>query len=78
MKENEVIYYEGDHVNEVFFIKKGKACLVIPQYNNFPFITITTGYYVGEIEFFFKEHKRKHTLMTLSQCEFLVMTKKDF
>ena len=47
--KNEVIASQGDYANEMFFIKKGKVAIVIRQYNYFKFMTISQGYYFGEV-----------------------------
>ena len=34
----------------VFFIKKGEIAAVIPEYEDFTFMTIKEGYFFGEID----------------------------
>lgn len=48
--KNEVIASQGDYANEMFFIKKGKVAIAIRQYNNFKFMSISEGYYFGEVK----------------------------
>jgi len=70
MNKNEIVYFEGDIANEIFFLKKGTVSFVIPQYESFGFLKIEQGYFFGEIELIFENNnsKRKYTVMTLDQC----------
>ena len=75
MSKDEIIYFEGDHANELFFIKKGSVSFVIPQYEHFVFLTIEQGYFFGEIELIFDQANpvRKYTAITAQNSEFLVI-----
>ena len=61
----------------VYFIKSGTVCIVLKEYNNFPFTVITPGYYFGEVDLLFGE-TRRHSYMADTECELLCMTKKNF
>ena len=47
--KDEFIYSEGEHADEMFFIKFGSVSMVIKEFNNLQFITIQKGYYFGEV-----------------------------
>lgn len=34
----EYIFYEGEDIRDIYFMKKGKAYMILPQYNCQPFI----------------------------------------
>ena len=36
----EYIYYEGDSIDSIFFMRNGSANYILPQYNNEPFCKI--------------------------------------
>jgi len=41
------IYYEGDEVNHMYFMKEGECGFVLPQLQNLKYIDITEGFYFG-------------------------------
>lgn len=61
----------------VYFIKKGTVSVVLKEYNNFPFLSITEGYYFGEVDLLFSE-TRRHSYMAETECELLSISKKNF
>ena len=44
------IYFEGDDVSCIFFLKKGSMGYVLPKYNNFKFIDIGHGNSFGIVD----------------------------
>ena len=47
---DEVIYYEGDMLNHVYFLKSGECKYVLPMYANTPYISIVNHTYFGIID----------------------------
>ncbi len=47
--KDEVIISKGDYANEIYFIKKGIVGVGIKELNNICFMTISEGYYFGEV-----------------------------
>lgn len=47
--KDETIITKGDYANEIYFIKKGVVCVAVKELNNFSFMTISQGYYFGEV-----------------------------
>jgi len=74
---NEYVFTEGEHANEMFFIKSGAVQMVLKEFNNFPFMYVEQGYYFGEVDLLFGE-TRKYTYQAKSECELLVLNKKNF
>ena len=46
----EYIFYEGDEINRIYFVKGGKCDYVLPKYTNQPFITIVERTCFGVID----------------------------
>ena len=44
------IYFEGDDVNDIYFLIKGKAGFVLPKYQNTTYIDINVGAHFGIID----------------------------
>ena len=44
------IYREGDDVNNIYFIIKGDAALVLPLYDNAKYVTIDSGDHFGIVD----------------------------
>jgi CRP-like cAMP-binding protein len=44
------IYRQGDPVEEIFFLTKGKAAFVSEVTDGQPYLIIEAGYYFGEID----------------------------
>jgi hyperpolarization activated cyclic nucleotide-gated potassium channel 1 len=74
---NEYVFTEGEYANEMYFIKSGSVSLVLKEFNNFPFLSITEGYYFGEVDLLFGE-TRKFSIMSENDCELLTLRKKEF
>jgi hypothetical protein len=47
----ELIYYEGDELNHVFFLKRGSCQFVLPKYENQPYIHILEHSCFGLLDF---------------------------
>ena len=47
----ELIYYEGDELNQIYFLKKGSCEYVLPKYDNAPYIRILEHSCFGLIDF---------------------------
>lgn len=47
---NEVVYYEGDAVEHVYFLKSGMCNQVLPMYGNMPFVQIVDHTQFGLID----------------------------
>jgi hypothetical protein len=47
--EGELVVTEGDLAEQMFFIKEGEVSIVLTKFNNFPFMTISSGYFFGEV-----------------------------
>lgn len=48
---NEFIYYENDQLNDIYFLKEGTCHIVLPKYQNAPFIRIVEHSCFGLIDF---------------------------
>ena len=48
--ENEFIYFEGDEVRAIYFLKEGSCGFVLPKHKNAKYINITTGAHFGIID----------------------------
>ena len=47
---NECIYYEGDELTDIYFLKSGEANYVLPRYGNTPFVKIVEHTCFGLID----------------------------
>jgi hypothetical protein len=45
--ESEIIYFEGDIIQYLFFMKEGSCAFVLPKYENAKYINVTVGYHFG-------------------------------
>lgn len=87
--QKEIIYREGDPVNEIYFLLKGKVGMVLNSYAiDHVFMYIEEGHYFGEIDMFnqtsinskkrtSKDKKRKFTTVAMENCELVVWSKKN-
>lgn len=48
--EKEYVYFEGDAIQYVYFLKSGEAGFVLPKHNNFKYIDINTGHEFGMLD----------------------------
>eukprot|EP01016_Furgasonia_blochmanni_P050636 TRINITY_DN7853_c0_g1_i4.p1 TRINITY_DN7853_c0_g1~~TRINITY_DN7853_c0_g1_i4.p1 ORF type:complete len:509 (+),score=76.90 TRINITY_DN7853_c0_g1_i4:64-1590(+) len=78
VQKREYIFMERDPAEEMFFIRSGKVAYVLPQYNNFRFLKIKSGYFFGEVDLLFNNEIRMLTAMAVKDCELYVLNKKDF
>ena len=49
-EENQYVYSEGEEVNSIFFLLKGRASFVLPSYDNIKYINIPEGGQFGVID----------------------------
>ena len=49
--ESEIIYFEGDEVTNIYFMKAGSCAFVLPKYDNAKYINVTIGYHFGMEDF---------------------------
>ena len=49
--EGNYVYQEGDEAQEIFFLSRGIAGLVLPRYKNVVYVTIESGDSFGDIDF---------------------------
>jgi hypothetical protein len=47
LQSEEYLYFEGDEVLQIYFIKQGTCSFVLPKYNNIEYIAVNTGSLVG-------------------------------
>ena len=47
---NQYIYFEGDDISCIYFLKKGSCGFVLPKHNNFKFIDIGHGNTFGAVD----------------------------
>lgn len=75
--KDEYIFQEGEYADEMYFIKEGDVSIVLKEFNNFEFMTITKGYHFGEVDLLFGD-TRKYSYMASTDVELLALSKKDF
>lgn len=46
----EYIFYEGDKINNIYFLKNGLCDYVLPKYTSQPFLQVINGTYFGVID----------------------------
>ena len=49
-EEKDYIYKEGEEASEIYFIKKGRICKVLPRFNNKLYKKYTSGMHFGHID----------------------------
>ena len=47
---NEMVYYEGDEVTAIYFIKSGMCDFILPKYSSTKYLTVPEGSYFGVID----------------------------
>ena len=47
LQDNDYVFYQGDELLSMFFLKKGKCSFVLPSYSNVPYINIPEGCHFG-------------------------------
>lgn len=89
--DKEIIYKEGDPVNEVYFLLSGKVGMVLNvEAKQHVFMYIEEGHYFGEIDLLSQavitgtssksstlDKKRKFTTVAIDNCELLLWSKKN-
>ena len=50
IQENDYIYFEGDGVTCMYFMKDGNCGMVLPRHSNIKYIEIKSGNYFGIID----------------------------
>ena len=83
-KENDYVYTEGESATKLFFLTKGLAGFVLPEFKNLVYITIEIGDHFGTIDKFGRKrdspsrvHRRAFTVMALENCEVMELSFKD-
>jgi CRP-like cAMP-binding protein len=83
VEENQLIYKEGDPIDEIFFLVSGQAGFVLSNNPKAVFVIIDQGSYFGEIDFIYQDKqgvndgKRKFTAKALHDCDLLILKKED-
>lgn len=81
----DVLYNQGDHAEEIFFIVKGRVKLFydlsegLGEPNNVPFNLYVEGSYFGDLEILVEERAegRDGTAEADDVCQLLVLNRKD-
>lgn len=45
--ENSIIYYEGDDIVSIYFVKDGNCGFILPRHKNIKYIDLVKGSYFG-------------------------------
>ena len=84
VKENDYVYTEGESATKLFFLTKGLAGFVLPEYKNLVYITIEIGDHFGIVDGFGRKryspsrtHKRVFTVMALENSEMMSLNYKQ-
>lgn len=56
VEENNFVYKEGDPIEEIFFLTKGKAVFVSHDLEDNPYLMIDQGHYFGEMDFVYQNY----------------------
>jgi CRP-like cAMP-binding protein len=79
--KNDYIYSEGSPIDEIYFLSKGKAALVISDKQDIAYLQIDSGFYFGEVDLLEtdknKSGRRQFTAKALSDCEVYVLSVSD-
>lgn len=43
LEHNEYLYFEGDEILSIYFLKYGQCAFVLPKYNNVKYVNINQG-----------------------------------
>jgi len=77
--QGEYIYVEGDPIDDIFFLVKGSAALVLRQFSDLAYVYVDEGFYFGEIDLLMGNEdtigKRMFTVKANTECELLVLSK---
>ena len=72
---DEYIYKEGDLLDGIYFLAKGRAEMVLPEYHDRAFFHIAAGHSFGELDFLEEEQTRRFTIMAAEDCDLLFLNK---
>lgn len=79
--QHEIVYSEKDYATEIFFLKRGRVALMLPEKDktvpDLPFFTILEGSCFGDVDIFFSE-KRKFMVRAEDDVEVLTLEKMLF
>lgn len=76
-ERGEIIFSEGEHASEMFFVRKGCVSFVLDQYNDKPFMTIGKGNYFGEIDMIFMQ-SRKFKVVATTNTDLLSFNQQNY
>ena len=82
--KDEYVFMEGDTVEEIYFLIKGTVELVLPKLEDAPYLHISSGYYLGELDFikYMRGNdislKRQFTAKAKEDCEMLCLSRKVY
>ena len=72
------LYHLTYLISIVYLIKSGQVAAVIPEYDDFCFMTIKEGYFFGECDILFNNERHQHTVKAFSDCQLYVLNKQQF
>jgi CRP-like cAMP-binding protein len=72
--KGDVLYFEGDFSEEIYFIKQGKVKLFAS--NGYPYLNFKDGQNFGEVEVFFRE-QRKGKAIAQTDCLLYTLERDD-
>jgi len=81
--QGQVIFKEGDPVDEIYFLSTGQVAYVLPEHSDAVYLIVERGYYFGEIEFLYVDKdgnvdgKRKFTTKAIVDSELFLLLKTD-
>jgi CRP-like cAMP-binding protein len=47
------VYREGDPIEEIYFLTRGKVAFVIHELGDLKYMTVEAGFYFGELDFLY-------------------------
>jgi CRP-like cAMP-binding protein len=78
--EQDYIYREGDHSDEMYFLVRGEVGVGFIRSDEFvPYMVVDEGYYFGELDLMFSEtQKHMDCTRTHKKCELLTLSRPNF
>ena len=76
--KGDIIYYEGDPSNDMYFIKTGTVCAVLKENYNAKYLEWSNGQAFGHIDIICGNDYRKETMLVCDTLEVFQMSKKSF
>ena len=91
--KDDIVFREGDPVDEIFFLYKGTVAMILPEYDDAAFVEIVEGthiyiyvylgYHFGELEYIKgceddAATKRLFTIKAKTDCEMLCLSQKVY